>query len=178
MGGLVHGRTHIVVAVLVLALGLGSVALAQRSRGSLQVNVTLLDGKLKLSQTTFPAGSLNLFVVNQGKLTHALAIMGTGLQPRRTPTLSTGKSARLTVIVKAGGMYHVWDPVRSSMSHATMLKVTKATTTSGGTGSTSSGTTGSSGSGSGGSTGGAPPTGPGVNPPDPCEGMGMGPGGM
>jgi hypothetical protein len=167
---LIRGHAHIVIAVLVLALGLGSVALAQRSSSSVQVDVTLLDGKLKLSQTTFPAGTLNLLVVNQGKLSHALAIMGTGLQPKRTPTLSTGKSARLSVIVKAGGMYHVWDPVRSSMSHATMLTVKKATATTGSSSVTSS----SGGTTSGGSTGGAPSAGPGVNPPDPCEGMGMG----
>jgi hypothetical protein len=167
---LVHGRTHIVVAFLVLALGLGGVALAQRSSGSLQVNVTLLDGRVKISQTTFTAGTLNLFVVNQGKLSHALAIMGTGLQPKRTPTLTTGKSARLTVVVKAGGSYHVWDPVRSSMSHATMLTVKKASGATSSSGSASSG----GGTTSGGSTGGAPSAGPGVNPPDPCEGMGMG----
>src|SRR5262245_20614288 len=137
-----------------------------------------------ISQTTCPAGSLSLVVINQGKLTHALAIMGTGLQPKRTPTLATGKSARLTVTVKAGGMYHVWDPVRSSMSHATMLMVKKAVTSTGSGGSSSSGAgtssagTSSGGSSSGGSTGGPPAAGPGVNPPDPCEGMGMGPGGM
>jgi hypothetical protein len=164
---LVRGRTHVVIAILVLALGLGSVALAQHSSSFVQVNVTLLDGKLKISQTTFAAGSLNLLVVNQGKLSHALAIMGTGLQPRRTPTLTTGKSAHLMVILRAGGSYHVWDPVRSSMSHATMLTVKKATATTG-----SSGVTSSSGGTSGGG-GGAPSAGPGVNPPDPCEGMGM-----
>jgi hypothetical protein len=171
-GQTIRGRTHLVLAVLVLGLGLGGVALAQHSSRSVQANVTLLDGKLKLSQTTFVPGSLTLVVVNQGKLTHALAIMGTGLQPKRTPTLGSGKSARLTVAVRTG-MYHVWDPVRSSMSHATMLMVKAGAKTGSSTGSTSAGT-----SSGGTSSAGAPSAGPGVNPPDPCEGMGMGGGGM
>ena len=173
---LVTGRSHLVVVVLVFGLGLGGVALAQHSRGSLQANVTLLDGKLKLSQTTFPPGSLTLLVVNQGKLSHALAIMGTGLQPKRTPTLGSGKSARLTVTIRTG-MYHVWDPVRSSMSHATMLMVKAAGTSTGQT-SSSTGATSSGGTTSGGSPSAGPGGGTGTNPPDPCAEMGMGPGGM
>ncbi len=159
----IRGRIHLVLVVAILGLGLGGVALAQHSSRSVSTNVTLLDGKIKLSQTTFVPGSLTLVVVNQGKLTHALAIMGTGLQARRTPTLRTGKSARLTVTIKSGGSYHVWDPVRSSMSHATMLTVKKVTPG-----------TGFSGGMTGGSSGGAPPAGSGggTNPPDPCEGMG------
>jgi hypothetical protein len=169
---MIRGRMHLVLAVSILGLGLGGVALAQHSGRSVSANVTLMDGKIKLSQTTFAPGSLTFVVVNQGKLTHALAVMGTGLQPKRTPTLSAGQSARLTVTFRAGGKYHVWDPVQSSMSHATMLIVKKAIASGGTTsGSTSVGTT------SGGSSGGSPSAGPGVNPPDPCEGMG-GMGGM
>jgi hypothetical protein len=170
----VAGRSHVVVAVLVLALGLGGVALAQRSSGSVQADVTLLDGKLKVSKTTFSPGSLTLVVVNQGKLSHALAIMGTGLQPKRTPTLGSGKSARLTVTIRTG-MYHVWDPVRSSMSHATMLMVKAAATGGGSTSSTpSGGTSGGSSSGTGSGTGGGTNGTSGATPPpDPCEGMGM-----
>jgi uncharacterized membrane protein YgcG len=177
-GQTIRGRMHLVLAVSILGLGLGGVALAQHSSRSVSANVTLMDGKIKLSQTTFAPGSLTFVVVNQGKLTHALAVMGTGLQPKRTPTLSTGKSARLTVTFRAGGKYHVWDPVQSSMSHATMLMVKKAITSGGTTsgGGTSGGTT-SGGTTSGGSSGGSPSAGPGVNPPDPCEGMG-GMGGM
>jgi hypothetical protein len=165
-GQLIRSRIHVVLAILVLGLGLAGVALAQHSSASFQTNVTLLDGKLKLSQTTFPAGSLTLVVVNRGKLSHALAIMGTGLQPKRTPTLLSGKSAKLTVTFKVGGKYHVWDPIRSSMSHATMLYVKTSTTGSSGGMTTGGSTSGGSGS---------PGSGPGVNPPDPCEGMdGMG----
>ncbi len=168
----VTGRSHLVIVVLVLALGLGGVALAQRSSALVQAHVTLLDGKVKVSQTSFVPGSLTLVVVNQGKLSHALAIMGTGLQPKRTPTLGSGKSARLTVTIKAG-MYHVWDPVRSSMSHATMLMVKAAAATGGSTssmpsGGTSGGSSSGTGSGMGGGTSG---TGGAAPSTDPCAGM-------
>lgn len=144
------------MVTLVLALGLGGVALAQRGAGSARVDVTILDGRLKVSPTTFAAGKVTLVVVNRGKLSHALAIMGSGLQPKRTATIRSGKTARLTVTVKAG-MYHVWDPVRSSMSHATMLKARApaASSSSPSTGTQSPGATGtqSSGAPSGTSTG-------------------------
>jgi len=79
----------VIVAALVLGLGLGGVALAQRSSTKALLNVTLLDGKLKVSQTQFAPGKLTLVVVNRGKLTHGLAIMGKGLQPKRTPTIGS-----------------------------------------------------------------------------------------
>jgi uncharacterized membrane protein YgcG len=93
-------------------------------------------------------------VVNKGKLTHGLAIMGTGLSPKRTATLAAGKTARLTVTLKAGS-YHIWDPVRSSMSHARMLTVNASQTSSGGSGGSGM----VSGSGSGGSSSGGSSTG-------------------
>ena len=164
------GRFHLVLAVLVLGLGLGGVALAQSSGGSSSANVTLLDGKLRISPTTFTPGKLTIVVVNAGKLSHGLAIMGTHLQPRRTPTIPSGKTAKLTVTLSAG-MYHVWDPVRSSMTHATMLMVKAAK--AGTTGTTGNGSV----AGSGGSTGGGTITGggggtmPGMDPNDPCAGM-------
>jgi hypothetical protein len=170
-------RSHVLLAVLVLGLGLGGVALAQISNGSSTANVTLMDGKLKISQTTFPPGVLTLVVSNQGKLSHGLAIMGAQFKPKETPTIGSGKSAKLTV--KLGiGMYHIWDPVRSSMSHATMLMV-KFGKTSGSTPSSSGNTIaggGTSNSGSGSSntptiSGGGGGTMPGMDPNDPCAGM-------
>jgi hypothetical protein len=154
------------------------VAFGQLSNGASTANVTLMDGKLTISQKTFSPGLLTLVVTNQGKLTHGLAIMGAQLKPKETPTIGSGKSARLTV--KLGiGMYHIWDPVRSSMSHATMLMV-KFGKTSGSTPSSGGNTTvggGSAGSGSGGTTstptiaGGGGGQMPGMDPNDPCAGM-------
>src|SRR5438477_7877486 len=117
-----RGRSHLVAVAAVLALGLAGVAFAQRASGSAQASVTLLDGKLKVSTTAFAPGTLALVATNQGKKSHALAIMGTGLQPKRTPSLASGKSARLVVTVKVG-KYMIWDPLTSSMSQATRLVV-------------------------------------------------------
>jgi len=119
------GRTHVLVAVIVLGLGLSGVALAHLSATATAVRVTLLDGKLTVSPKTFASGKLDLIVVNKGKLTHGLAIMGLGLDATRTPTIPEGKTVHLAVSVKVG-MYHVWDPVRSSMTHATMLMATSS----------------------------------------------------
>jgi hypothetical protein len=178
-----RSRFHLVLVVVALALGLGGVALAQTAmRSSTTLNVTLLDGKLKVSQTTFAPGKLTLVAINEGRKSHGLAIMGTGLKPKLTPTLTSGKTAKLIVTVGAG-MYHIWDPVQSSMSHATMLMVKKAasggtTPSTGGNHSVSGGSTGSSGGSSGGSSsgggtiaGGGGGTMPGMDPNDPCAGM-------
>jgi len=164
------------VAVIVLALGLGGVALAQRSTASVQANVTLRDGKVEVSPATFTPGKLTFVAVNMGSLSHALAIMGTGLQPKRTAAIGSGKTARLTVTLKVG-LYHVWDPIRGSMSHATMLMVKAANATSTGSSTSSSGSKSSSGSTSGGSTsggtssGGTTGTGGAAPSTDPCAGM-------
>jgi hypothetical protein len=172
-----RSRSHILLVVLVLGLGLGGVALAQVTSGSSTAKVTLMDGKLKISQTTFPPGVLTLVVSNQGKLSHGLAIMGSQFKPKETPVIGSGKSAKLTV--KLGiGMYHIWDPVRSSMSHATMLmvKFEKAGSSTPSSGGKTIVGGGSSSSGSGSSTtpsiaGGGGGTMPGMDPNDPCAGM-------
>ena len=160
------GKRNIVLAIALLGLGIVGGAFAGVSTGSkvgagsTQVNVSVLEGKLTVSATTLPTGTITLVVVNKGKLTHGIAIMGTGLSPKQTPTLAIGKTARLTVTLKAG-TYHIWDPVRSSMSHAKVLTVKAPKASSGGSGSGGSSggyvVTGSgSGSGGSGGTGGAP----------------------
>jgi len=163
----IKGRAHLAFATLALGLGLGGVALAQHSTGAATVNVTILDGRLKVVPTTFSSGKVILLVTNKGKQSHGLAIMGKGLGAKRTPTLLSGKSAKLTVTVGTG-MYHVWDPVKSSMSHATMLTA-RAPAKSGTSGGTSSGGAAggaSTGSGVGGGTNGTP--GAPVDTTDPC----------
>jgi hypothetical protein len=168
---MLRNRLHILLVALVLGLGLGGVALAQVSGGSSTTEVVLLDGKLKISNTTFPPGKLTLVAINQGKRSHGLAIMGHGLQPKRTPTIAHGQSAKLTVTVGAG-MYHIWDPVTSSMTHATMLTV-KASSGGSSAAQSSSSVTGSptGGGGSSGNQGGGGSGMAGMDPNDPCAGM-------
>jgi hypothetical protein len=162
----VVGRKNVVLAVVVLGLGLAGIAFAGVSSsgssgaaGATQVNVVVMDGKLTISPLKLTAGKVTLVAVNKGKQKHAIAIMGNGLSPKRTPAIAAGKTARLTLTLNPG-QYHLWDPVTSSMSRAKYLTVRKATTTASGSGGTapSTGGTGSSGSsggyagGSGGST--------------------------
>ena len=126
------------------------------------VNVTLREGKMKaaptirLSATTLPAGPITLVVANRGRTAHGLAIMGNGLSSRRTPILAAGRTARLTVTLKAGS-YHVWDPVQSTMSRAQMLTVKAVKTRAGGGSGRSVG-----GSGDSQAPGGGGPGGPGA----------------
>ena len=150
------GKRNATLAIALLALGLAGVAFAgvqggsSPAGGSSQINVAVLEGKLTVSATTLPAGRLTLVVVNKGKLTHGLAIMGTDMSPKRTATIGVGKTARLIVTLKAG-KYHLWDPVRSSMSHATFLTVKAASSakSSGGSYTMTGGSSGGSSSGGG-----------------------------
>ena len=59
------------LAVLALGLGLGGVALAQLSSGSATVNVTILDGRLKVVPTTFSSGEVILLVTNREEASRA-----------------------------------------------------------------------------------------------------------
>jgi len=154
------GRRNAVIAVALLALGLGGVALAGVATGSsggsgTELKVSVLDGRVSFTTTTLPAGKVTLVVVNKGTTKHALAIMGETMSPKRTPTIAAGKTARLTVTLVAG-KYHMWDPVTSSMTHAKFITVkAPAKSSSGGGGGSSGSGGGSTGTygGGGGSTG-------------------------
>ena len=145
-------KKNISSAIAVLGLVMAGAAFAGTAASSTPspatvVDVTVLEGKLKLSPTlklsatTVPAGLITLVVVNRGATTHGLAIMGNGLSQKRVPTLAVGKRARITVTLKAG-TYHLWDPVQGSMRRAKRLIVSVVKTSS-------SGSNGSSADGSG-----------------------------
>jgi hypothetical protein len=170
-------RKHAALAAALLTLGLAGVALTgvatgSNSAGTVEIKVSVADGKVTVSPTSFTAGKVTFVVVNKGTTKHGLAVMGTTMSPKRTPTLAVGKTARLTVTL-AAGRYHVWDPVTSSMSHAKFLTAkapaTKGSSTSGSSssGSSGGGSYGGSGSGSGGGTGGTGGTGGGTGTMDP-----------
>jgi hypothetical protein len=160
---IVAARKNVVFAVALLALGIAGVALAGMTSsssprlGATVINVTLLEGKtsvaptLRLSATTLTAGKVTLVVVNKGKTAHGLAIMGDGLNAKRTPTLAVGKTARLTVTLSAG-MYHLWDPVKSSMTRAKFITVKAAKSGSSGGGGSVYTPPASGGGGGGGGT--------------------------
>jgi nitrite reductase (NO-forming) len=61
------------------------------------VTVTATEFKFKLSKTSVPHGSVTFTVVNKGKLSHDFKIAG-----KKTPLIKPGKSATLTVTLKAG----------------------------------------------------------------------------
>ncbi len=129
-------------------LGLVLVAVAAATPGTSQLHVTLTDGKVVVSQKSFTAGPVTFVVVNKGKLSHALAVFGAG-KLKRTPTLKPHASTKLTVDTSSG-KYKVWDPVRSSLSHALVVTAKPAPSS---TSSSSSSDTG--GTVVGGSTGGS-----------------------
>jgi uncharacterized cupredoxin-like copper-binding protein len=74
-------------------------ALAARSHASAtSVTVTASEFKFKLSTAVVAKpGTVTFTVVNKGKIPHDFKIAG-----KKTPLLSPGKSAKLTVTFKAG----------------------------------------------------------------------------
>jgi uncharacterized cupredoxin-like copper-binding protein len=87
------------IAAAVIALGaLSAPALASRSHVTAKaVTVTASEFKFKLSTTSVPKGAVTFTVVNKGKIPHDFKIAG-----KKTPLLKPGKSAKLTVTLKAG----------------------------------------------------------------------------
>jgi hypothetical protein len=105
------------------------------------VTVTLKEFKITAS-TRLQVGKVNLVVVNKGKLPHALKISGAGVAAK-TPLLAAGKSARLTVTLKAS-TYALWCPVGNHASLGMKLTAPLGGTTAaaGATAGTTGGTTG------------------------------------
>jgi hypothetical protein len=154
----VVARKNVLLSVLLLGLGVAGIALAgvstsaESGAGITRLNVVVADGRLTISPLRLSAGKVTIVAVNKGKVKHAVAIMGNGWGPKRTGAIAAGRTARLTVTLRAG-KYHLWDPVTSSMSRAKYLTVRSAATpaTSGG-GMVTSGSSSGGSAGTGGST--------------------------
>ncbi len=103
---------RIVIPVAVLALALTSTALAGLARHTeaTQVKVTFTDSTFRLSTVNLQSGATTFLVVNHGKKHHAFTIKGPGVNGKHTATLAAGKSAKLTVELRAGA-YVLSDPV-------------------------------------------------------------------
>src|SRR3954453_22079526 len=92
------------IAAALIALGCMAVpALASRSHVTAKaVTVTATEFKFKLSTTSVPHGAVTFTVVNKGALPHDFKIAG-----HKTPLIKPGKSAKLTVTLKAGKFPYV-----------------------------------------------------------------------
>ena len=86
-----------VFAAVVVASALAGPAFAARAKAAATIKVTATEFKFTLSPTTVKHGSVIFTVVNKGKLAHDFKIAG-----KKTPLIKPGKSATLTVTLKAG----------------------------------------------------------------------------
>ena len=86
-------------ALLLVAVGaVAAPALASRAHAAAtSVTVTATEFKFKLSKTSVPHGAVTFTIVNKGKLSHDFKIAG-----KKTPLIQPGKSAKLSVTLKAG----------------------------------------------------------------------------
>jgi len=91
-------RVTSAAALLAVVGVVAAPALGSRTHASATaVTVTATEFKFKLSKTSVPHGSVTFTVVNKGKLAHDFKISG-----KKTPLIKPGKSAKLTVTLKAG----------------------------------------------------------------------------
>jgi uncharacterized cupredoxin-like copper-binding protein len=92
-------RVSLFVAALVAVVGVvAGPSLAARSHSAgTAVTVTATEFKFKLSKTSVPHGSVTFTVKNAGHVGHDFKIGG-----KKTPVIAPGKSAKLTVTLKAG----------------------------------------------------------------------------
>jgi len=96
-------RVAVVAASLIVLAGLAVPAFAARSHGgSTAVTVTASEFKFKFSKLTVSHGAVTFTVVNKGKIPHDFKIAG-----KKTPMLKPGKSAKLSVTLKAGSFKYL-----------------------------------------------------------------------
>jgi uncharacterized cupredoxin-like copper-binding protein len=86
-----------VFAVVVAASAVAGPAFAARAHAAATIKVTAVEFKFTLSPSTVKHGTVTFTVVNKGKTAHDFKIAG-----KTTPQIQPGKSAKLTVTLKAG----------------------------------------------------------------------------
>lgn len=133
-----HTRPLLLAAAVALALLGAALAgvVAHAGAQKATINVTEREFKITLAKRSVAPGAATFVVRNTGKYPHALSIAGPGVKSKRTPLIRPGKSARLTVTLKAGS-YRLWCPVpgHAAQGMKASLKVRSAS------GGTSTGTT-------------------------------------
>ena len=87
-----------------------------------KVTVKLTDYHLELSQQTFSPGVYTFTAMNDGQTDHAIEIEGGG-DEKKTDHVSPGKSADLTIELKAG-QYEMYCPVDSHKDKGMETKIT------------------------------------------------------
>jgi plastocyanin len=102
------------VALAVLLAGCGGggggTTAAGAPAGS-AIRVTETEYALAPGKITIPnAGTVVFDAVNAGKMPHALAIEGNGVD-QKTATIDAGASAKLTVDLSKAGTYHLYCPI-------------------------------------------------------------------
>jgi uncharacterized cupredoxin-like copper-binding protein len=86
------------IAVVFAAFAVAGPVLAAPSHAQgTAVKVTATEFKFALSSTSAKAGSVTFTLVNKGHIAHDFSIAG-----KKTPVISPGKTAKLTVTLKAG----------------------------------------------------------------------------
>jgi len=91
-------RVTSAAALLAVVGVVAAPALASRTHATATaVTVTATEFKFKLSKASVPHGSVTFTLVNKGKLAHDFKIGG-----KKTALIKPGKSAKLTVTLKAG----------------------------------------------------------------------------
>jgi uncharacterized cupredoxin-like copper-binding protein len=105
------------VVVAALAAVLAGPGLAAKTKS---VTVTATEFKFKLSVKSVPHGSVTFTVTNKGKIPHDFKIAG-----KKTPLISPGKTAKLTVTLKKGSYpYLCTVPGHAASGMKGTLKVT------------------------------------------------------
>jgi len=93
---LLSARLAFAIAVVAAVSVVAGPALAARSHAAATVTVTATEFKFKLSPSTVTHGKVIFTLVNKGKVAHDFQIAG-----KKAPLVSPGKSAKLTVTLKA-----------------------------------------------------------------------------
>ena len=99
-------RTTLTVIAAALATAAAIVPAASAGTAAQTVRVTETDYRIVLS-TRPRAGTVTFVIRNASRHAHDFRLRGGGIT-RRTPMLAPGRTARLTVRLKAGVRYALW----------------------------------------------------------------------
>ncbi len=118
---------RVVIPIAAVALALTSTALAGTAghTAATQVKVTFTDRTFRLSTDNLQSGATTFVVVNNGKKHHVFTIKGPGVNGMHTATLAAGKTAKLTVQLRAGA-YVLSDPVGLGAYNVQFLDVVRS----------------------------------------------------